>query len=350
MGYENDVHRRLQEVFDRSADSEREIDLDSARIVMFSDHHKGQRDGADDFRRCERAYHAALGYYLEKGYTLLALGDVEELWECRPKRAIAAYEYTLQLEAEFYRAGRYQRFTGNHDDEWESPAAVKRYLDPFFPSISVAEGARFKVKSGGTELGTLFLVHGHQGTSFSDRRRKIAKFFVRHIWRPIQRLLNTPSTTPSTDYRLREKHDRTIYGWAAANNKLLLIAGHTHRPVFMADSHSARILRELKEARTALAAGADADSTQARVAGLRAELEWIKAQGEPMPAATESPAPILKPCYFNTGCCSFGDGDITGLEIVDGKIKLVRWPDDDGRPVAKILAAADLQREVFAKL
>ena len=35
---------------------------------------------------------------------------------------------------------------------------------------------------------------------------------------------------------------------------------------------------------------------------------------------------VSPPCYFNTGCCSFPDGDITGLEIADGMIRLVRWP------------------------
>ena len=54
-----------------------------------------------------------------------------------------------------------------------------------------------------------------------------------------------------------------------------------------------------------------------------------------------------KPSYFNTGCCSFSDGDVTGIEICDGWIKLVRWPDDAGNPLPKILQEARLQ-EVFA--
>jgi len=39
-----------------------------------------------------------------------------------------------------------------------------------------------------------------------------------------------------------------------------------------------------------------------------------------------------KHCYFNTGTCSFSDGDITGIEISRGKIRLVRWPDKNGDP------------------
>lgn len=34
---------------------------------------------------------------------------------------------------------------------------------------------------------------------------------------------------------------------------------------------------------------------------------------------------LYKPNYFNTGCCCFDDGDITGIEIAGGKIKLIKW-------------------------
>ena len=50
------------------------------------------------------------------------------------------------------------------------------------------------------------------------------------------------------------------------------------------------------------------------------------------------------PCYFNTGCCSFEDGDITGIEMSEGRIRLVRWPDDDGKPARKVLQSESLQR------
>ncbi len=33
----------------------------------------------------------------------------------------------------------------------------------------------------------------------------------------------------------------------------------------------------------------------------------------------------LKPSYFNSGCCCFRDGDITGIEITYEKIALVKW-------------------------
>ena len=42
------------------------------------------------------------------------------------------------------------------------------------------------------------------------------------------------------------------------------------------------------------------------------------------------------------------DGNITGIEIEGGRIKLVRWPDHNGRPEPEVLAAADLQRDVLS--
>ncbi len=56
---------------------------------------------------------------------------------------------------------------------------------------------------------------------------------------------------------------------------------------------------------------------------------------------------LQKPSYFNTGCCAFLDGDVTGLEISDGEIRLVRWPDDDDTPEPKVLAYTEL-KDVFA--
>jgi hypothetical protein len=32
-----------------------------------------------------------------------------------------------------------------------------------------------------------------------------------------------------------------------------------------------------------------------------------------------------KPSYFNTGCCRFEDGDITGIELDDGVLRLIKW-------------------------
>ena len=41
----------------------------------------------------------------------------------------------------------------------------------------------------------------------------------------------------------------------------------------------------------------------------------------------------MNPFYFNTGCCYFSAGDITGIEIADGFIRLIKWSEVKGREV-----------------
>src|SRR3954471_19737850 len=146
--YQRDISAGLERAYRDDLTAEQVLDLRTARIVVFSDLHKGVRDGADDFLRCERAYAAALGSYLERGFRLLVLGDAEELWENRPDGVLAAYEDVLRLEAEFHRAGRYQRFWGNHDDEWRYAGQVRKRLGRFFPGLRVREGLRLRVHDG----------------------------------------------------------------------------------------------------------------------------------------------------------------------------------------------------------
>jgi UDP-2,3-diacylglucosamine pyrophosphatase LpxH len=334
--------RQIAAGLSRALDSEQteevRIDVDDARLIIFSDHHKGTRDGADDFFRCERAYNAALGYYLESGYDLYLLGDVEELWENDPEPVLAAYDETLALEAAFHREGRYVRFWGNHDDQWRYGDQVEKHLGSSFPGLNVREALRLHVLRGSEELGLLYLAHGHQGTSESERFAWISRMFVRYVWRPVQRRLKVAIATPATDWDLREDHERAMLAWAQSHPKTpVLITGHTHRPVFGESKPSPpkrrseqQLAEELEEARAA------PTPDRARVAALRAELELVRAEGRRF---LHPPTPIDPPCYFNTGCCSFGDGDVTGIEIADGQIKLIRWDSEGATPAATVLVA-----------
>jgi UDP-2,3-diacylglucosamine pyrophosphatase LpxH len=289
VSYEANIAHGVQRAFDRA--NEMVLDAAAARYIIFSDQHKGQRDGADDFLASEPAYNAALRFYLEQGFTLFALGDVEELYENRAQPVLRAYSGTLRIEREFFRLGRYFRFWGNHDDHWSATGTVQRLLGPIFGTgIQVLEALRLKVIDEGKILGTLFLVHGHQGTFFGDRFRWMARPLVRYLWRPFQRLTRIRVTTPSTNYQFRLRHDGAMRAWAEAQPELVMIAGHTHHPVF----------------------------------------------------------DVSAPGYFNSGCCSFKDGTITGIEIVGGEIRLVRWPNAKGELKAEVVASAGL-RKVFGR-
>jgi UDP-2,3-diacylglucosamine pyrophosphatase LpxH len=326
-----------------------EWDLDEARLVVFSDLHRGQRDHADDFRHCETTYARAMKYYFDEGYRLVVLGDSEELWEGWPGKVVSAYQESLELEAGFSKtnANRYFKVWGNHDDLWQYLSRVTKHLAPIFGSLPIPEGLDVTFTRNGERVGRVFLVHGHQGTPGSDKWGKVSRHFVRWIWRPIQRVLKVSLTTPAEDWEIRGKHDRAMYDWAAARNDLILIAGHTHNPVFVSKPHVATLERLGGKVTGETFEAVSPERSEQRE-HIREEIEWAKA--EAMEGPLEAAAGVRdRPCYFNAGCCSFFNGDCTGVEIADGEIRLVRWSKDQGDPAQRVLEAQDLGG-VFAGL
>ncbi len=320
-----------------------QLELEEDRWILLSDLHRGGRDGADDFRLAEPAFNAALAYYLKKGYTLIVLGDAEELWEERPAAILRSYRRSLELEAQFHQQGRYARIWGNHDDLWAFPDRVRSLLVPVFRSpITVHESLLVDVSDGGRHLGQILLAHGHHGSRSNDAWSFLTRLLVRFFWRPFQRLTGYSPNLPSGDWELRETHDVALYAWAAQQAKLILIAGHTHRPTFASQSRSAELEDRLTQLEEEQALRPQVYDLEERVAETAAELEWIKAQEMRKPGG-QPVVPMYKPCYFNTGCCCFQDGDITGLEISRGEIRLVRWPDNDGRVRPEVLSRAPLR-------
>lgn len=345
---EKQVYAALSQCYE-NPDIQITRDIRDLRLVIFSDHHRGQLDGADDFQRCKPAYHAALGYYLEAGYSLFLLGDVEELWECHPSRTMKSYKDTTGLELQFFRDKRLTRFYGNHDDHWMKSGLFSKALHDYLnivDEVPVYEKLLMQVTSEDNKLGNIFFIHGHQGETMSDRFSKLSRWFVRNIWRNIQRITKIPSTTPSVNFDLRKKLELAQYRWISAQPGMLLITGHTHHPVFSSQSHE-RYLEDKIESLKADNLSASSDSRAAEIQEsinlTYAELQWVLAKSSGISSVLP---PDSTPCYFNTGCCSFGDGDITGLEISDSEIRLVRWPEDDGNPRRRILRRGSLV-EIF---
>jgi predicted phosphodiesterase len=313
----SDIARDLTRVLEDPATPRRALDVRVPhRYVIVSDQHKGARDKADAFRQCEPAYVGALTHYRNLGFTLILLGDVEELWEQNFEEVERHYAEVMRLEASFG-ANRYVRIFGNHDDDWMVPRNVTRRLAPYLPVPDVHEGLRFDVSGPDGPLGTILLVHGHQGTFLSHRFRAVSRFFLR-IWRPLQRVFGFRVPTPSTDPCLRGEHDRDMYAWAAAQTALVLIAGHTHRPVWSSRTH----LQKLEAERAALAALPEprAPDVVDRLAALETAIADRRREHPPCNDTVKTTS-----AYFNTGCCIFDDGDITAMEIEDGVLRLVRW-------------------------
>ena len=317
----------------------RSLDLATPhRFAILSDQHKGARDAADAFRQCEAAYRAALVHYRDRSFTLVLLGDVEELWEQGFSEVARHYTELLELEASFG-PDRYVRVFGNHDDDWMDPVRVHADLVAWTPTPAVYEGLRFDVVDGGTPLGTVFLVHGHQGTLFSHRWRGFSRAVMR-VWRRVQSVLGVPVPTPATDPCLRGDHDRQMYEWAAAQSKLILVAGHTHRPVWSSRTHLQKLEAELE----ALRAGDDGrPELRERARRLEATIAAMTAKSPPCHDSAK-----LHPAYFNTGCCIFDDGDITGMELEDGELRLVKWPAGGTEP--RVILEAEPLRTILARL
>jgi predicted phosphodiesterase len=261
------------------------------QLVILSDLHRGIRDPADDFQSCEPAYSGALTHYRENGWHLALLGDTLELWENYPAPVLRAYLNVNLIEADFRASKRLWEFYGNHDAELADESRVH-------------EAVRFE-RAGRT----IFLVHGHQGT---DSHPRLSAWFVRNVWRRIQREANV-GVRPSQDYGLRSRTNRNLYDWALGRDEVLLIAGHTHEPVFGTSEPTP-----------------PPDPETARNSVERAVLE---AQHR----IYRRPFKAERFVYANTGCCCYDDGDITGIEISvpDDEIRLVKWnPDGDRRVLA----------------
>ena len=306
--------------------------LKDLKIVVFSDHHRGTGDRADDFRTCRRIYHAALAYYLELGHRLVLLGDVEEMWERPLGSIIRRYQTTLELERCFFAAQRGVRLLGNHDESliwpWHRNALAPYLCDaPLLESLCI----ELSDETVGAEPARLFFAHGHQGLAYTAFDR----FVVRQIWARLQGLTGWKfgSGTPAENHDLRRSHELALYHWAASlTSPHLLICGHTHHPVFMSTALDATL-------RDTLALYREENRDPEQIALLEAELYWILAEVDEMRTALPAQA---KPCYFNTGCCSFEDGSITGIEITDGNIRLIRWRGAENKPQRQILQEASL--------
>lgn len=329
------------------------FDMRNDKWILLADLHKGAKNRADDFRLCEENYVTALNYYFEQGYSLCVMGDVEELWEEFPQAVIRNNGASFAAEKGFHEAGRFIRIWGNHDEIWGDPGLVQKILQPMYggKSLTVSESILLDVREGNDMAGKILLVHGHQGTQNEGKNTKFSKWILHNIWRPLQVLTGFSCNTPATDWRIRDDRDKIIYHWTAQHPKLILIAGHTHAPVFESYSHRARLMAEISSIRSKLENLPENQKVAGleRIKELSADLQKVEGKLSAEEQKEAQPIENPLPCYFNAGCCSFADGDLTGIEISSGEIRLVRWPDDDGQPRGKILQAGSL-KEIFGTL
>jgi predicted phosphodiesterase len=277
------------------------IDIAKDKFIIFSDQHKGNRDNADDFASNEFNYLKALDYYKQHNFSFINLGDSEELWKYKTEEVLAKNEKTFAAEAAFQPNNYFKTF-GNHDIFWKNSWDAERCLKKYFAlPLPVYEGIILKASINKQPL-TIFCTHGHQGDKMSDNNA-FSTWIVAHLWGPIQRYLRINVNTPSKDDRLRNKHNKLMHHWSSNRKNVVLITGHTHQPVFASGKYSSH----------------------------------------PSNAIEREANEKLQPAYFNTGCCCFSDGDITGIEIEGGYIRLIKWHEENYTSARKILEEITLE-------
>lgn len=213
---------------------------EGSKIVLFSDCHRGEGNWGDNFFTNQNLYFAALTHYYDNGYIYIEIGDGDELWENRSMEDIKyTYSNIFWLLSKFYADNRFHMLYGNHDIVKKDKPFVKEYFElyydesfkkymPLFPGINMKEGLILRLKGSSQKI---FLVHGHQVDFLNYTIWRIARFLVRYLWRPFELVGIRNPTSPAKSYDKKVKVELKLMDWAKNNNQML-IAGHTHRPVF----------------------------------------------------------------------------------------------------------------------
>ncbi|WP_282041673.1 metallophosphoesterase family protein [Winogradskyella flava] len=249
---------------------------DSSKFILFSDCHRGDNSFADDFANNRNIYFHALKHYYSEGFSYCELGDGDELWENLSFESILnAHKNVYLLMKQFHEEHRLHMIWGNHDMVYRDPNYVEKYLSTYFDpkigedvelfcDIKYHEGIVLEHSDTGQEL---FLCHGHQADWWNYLFWKWSRFMVRILWKPLNVMGIADPTSPAKNYKELIKVERRTKKWIIENKNLITIAGHTHRPRF------------------------------------------------------PEPGDIA---FFNDGSCVH-PRSITGIEIEDGKISLIKW-------------------------
>jgi predicted phosphodiesterase len=287
------------------------LEVNKGKFILFSDQHKGAKNGADDFRLCEGNYLSALQHYDQEGFHLICLGDSEELWENTLLQVKKHNTLSFAAERKFALRNAFTKIFGNHDLDWEiNPMAEKDLRELYHMPVAVLEGVILQCSIKEKPL-SIFCTHGHQGDLQSDGNL-FSKFFVSKIWAPLQAYLQIYPNTPAYNDTLKTEHNNIMYEWSSQQKNLILITGHTHQPVFESLTHLERLQRQ-----EAIKRSEGRSDPQDSTIPLRSVDSFSK----------------IRPTYFNTGCCCYSDGDISGIEISENCIKLIKWKKKDGQSV-----------------
>lgn len=220
---------------------------DTSKFVLMSDCHRGDGNWSDNFARNQSIAFRALNYYYENGYTYIELGDGDELWENRSLDDIKEiHSHVFWLLSKFYSKKRLHLIYGNHDivkkDEkyvkdnmYTMYDSVQKKDVTLFPGIKVQEGIILHYKPTKDKI---LLLHGHQVDFFNNKLWKLSRTLVRYLWKPLELFGVNDPTRAAKDYRKKDNIEKNLAEWAKIEKKMI-IAGHTHRPVYPSPGQTA---------------------------------------------------------------------------------------------------------------
>jgi UDP-2,3-diacylglucosamine pyrophosphatase LpxH len=303
------------------------LETKDKKYALMSDLHLGDGGDADDIRDNVETLATALDYYNKEKYTLILLGDIEELWQFDLEAVVNQYANAVYKRMKEF-GSRIFRVFGNHDYEW------KAFDDPITSDFEGVAGAPEALKlKDENDVPRILLLHGHQGSLESDRKSWSSRFWVR-MFAKVENmakwlgLYGHPSATKS---QIAKDYEKIFYEWAK-KNKTIIICGHSHRAIFASLSYVDRLETEKRELQKEVLKVRDTlegKEKEDRIKKIVKEIDDIqkkildeRAKGRDIDPTESRKKPA--PCYFNTGCGLYTDG-ITCIEIDKGEIKLVRW-------------------------
>ncbi|MGD2176562.1 MAG: metallophosphoesterase family protein [Anaerolineae bacterium] len=270
-------------------------------------------------QRLSQAFGAAKTVIFDDSSRLVFFSDLHRGDNSRSDAFAQNEDLFLQALAHYYREGFTYIEVGDGDELWQNRrfSAVKRAHRRTFDLLHTFAGEnrlhlifgnhdiqgfqhRRMQKDGLTAHEGLilrhaqthqriFVVHGHQVDFKSDGIYRISRFMTRHIWRHLQNLGFSDVTTTMGESSNRGTLRERVSEWTNVH-KQMVICGHTHMPKFAADG------------------------------------------------ATP---------YFNAGSGVF-KGYITGLEIQNGEIALIKWVRSDWGQAERWLLAPPRKLRVVA--
>ncbi len=281
------------------------------KIVILSDFHMGNGSERDDFRKNgDLIYHMLKDHYLERGYSLVLNGDIEELHKFSLKKILMTWDRHFNVFADFQARKQLYKIIGNHDNLlcWKDDYLLK---DRLLDSLTLDYHGNH-----------MLIYHGHQASHATEKYNSFFGFLLRYLAKP----LYISSASTAYDSRKKFKVEKKVYNFSS-ENKIVSIIGHTHRPLFESLSRidMLRYKIELLVREYISASSERQHEIEREIQQFKKEIYVYAHQTKKWGLVSSLyNREIAIPCIFNSGC-AIGKRGVTAIEIRDGRIYLVYW-------------------------